>query len=132
MARAWRHSICSARRGGSVAAVVALALLAAVPAAGDDGPPGADGVEVDGLAFDAGRRLYAADRDGDRVLVLGAAGEMLGELGGGALAGAAAGELRGGRAPGPPAAPAGVAGAPSGDALVADRHGVQRFGADGA
>src|SRR3954466_15782967 len=82
MARARRHGIRSARRGATIAAVVALAVLAAAPAAADDAGRGAAaapvGTDVTGLAFDAAGRLYAADARGDRVVVLGPGDEVLG------------------------------------------------------
>jgi DNA-binding beta-propeller fold protein YncE len=98
--------------------VVALVLLLlGGPAAGGDPMPGAPagiGPDVEGLAFDGAGRLYVADFHGDRVVVLGPAGDVAAVLGAGALDG-----------------PVGVAIAPGGDVLVADSEGVRRFAADG-
>ena len=99
--------------------VLALALLLlAAPRAGSDPMPGSPaglGRDIDGLAFDGGGSLYVADLQGDRVVVLGPAGGVAGVIGAGVLK-----------------QPVGVALAPGGDVLVADRGGVHRFAPNGA
>jgi hypothetical protein len=119
MRAAGRHRTRSARRGGGAALVALAVLLVLAPRAGGDAMPGDPagaslGRDIEGLAFDADGRLYVADLRSDRVVVLGPAGETLGEIGAGALE-----------------EPTGVAIAPGGDVLVTDEHGVQRFGPDG-
>jgi DNA-binding beta-propeller fold protein YncE len=124
---AWRRDARLTGRPGAMGAAVLLALLLASPAAHPGGPratgaaasgsapaPGGIGTDVGGLAFDATGRLYVADRHRDRVVVLGPAGEVLGEIGAGRLDD-----------------PTGVAVAPGGDVLVTDAEGVTRFAADG-
>jgi DNA-binding beta-propeller fold protein YncE len=119
MRTAGRHSARPARWGGAAVVLVIALLLVGAPRAGGDpmpGPPPAAGLGTDvaGLAFDTGGRLYAADLRADRVVVLDPAGGAPGALGAGALE-----------------QPTGVAIAPGGDVLVADRHGVRRFAPDG-
>jgi hypothetical protein len=122
MAHDGRHRSRSSRRRGvaAVAVAAAFALLAPVPPAGGDPEPDAAaaarlGRGIEGLTFDAGGRLYAADLRNDRVVVLGRGGEVLSEVGGGLLD-----------------EPTGVAVAPDGDVFVTDEDGVQRFSAAGA
>jgi hypothetical protein len=109
------------RRDGAAAMLLVLVLvllLVAAPRADSDpvsGPAAGLGTDIEGLAFDGGGSLYAADLHGDRVVVLGPTGTVVGVMG--------AGVLR---------QPVGVALAPGGDVLVADRGGVHRFAPNGA
>src|SRR4051812_6491418 len=107
------------RRDRAAAMLLALVLLlVAAPRAGSDpvaGRAAGLGTDIEGLAFDGGGNLYAADLHGDRVVVLGPGGAVVGVIG--------AGVLR---------QPVGVALAPGGDVLVADRRGVHRFAPNGA
>src|SRR4051794_18265714 len=103
----------SARRSGAAAVAALVLLRLGVAPAGGDQAPGI-GADVEGLAFDGAGRLYVADLHGDRVVVLGPAGDVAAVIGAGVLD-----------------RPVGVAIAPGGDVLVADRAGVRRFAADG-
>src|SRR4051794_37794902 len=124
MAAARQIGLNARRRGGVVAtALAALALAVVAPRAAGvpmPGPPGAGGAaslgaDISGLAFDPAGRLYVADLHGNRVVVLGPGDEVLATIGAGRLD-----------------APTGAAVAPGGDVLVADAHGVTRFGPGGA
>ena len=106
-----------------VACVVAACLLIVAPAVGAFGPlaefgppgtgPAAIGPHAPAVAVDAQGRVYVADLTDDRIEVFHNDGRPAG--GWGALAG-----------------PSGVAAAPDGSIVVADRDGVHRYDPDGA